>query len=90
MEDSLDKALERLFPRGGGAVAPTTAQPVQPAPPGGAPPPPQPAVATDTLSAQALDHYRRALRAQRDGNWALYGEEIEKLGKVLEQLEKRR
>jgi hypothetical protein len=30
------------------------------------------------------------LRAQRDGNWALYGEEIEKLGKVLEQLEKRR
>jgi uncharacterized protein len=90
MEDSLDKALERLFPRGAAAVAPTTAQPLQSASPGSAPPPPQPGAATDALSLQALDHYRRALRAQREGNWALYGEEIEKLGKVLEQLEKRR
>ncbi len=89
MEDSLDKALDRLFPRGAAAAAPTPAQP-PPAASGSAPPPQAAGAVTDTLSAQALDHYRRALRAQRDGNWALYGEELEKLGKVLEQLEKRR
>jgi uncharacterized membrane protein (UPF0182 family) len=26
------------------------------------------------------------LQAQRDGNWALYGQEIEQLGEVLAQL----
>jgi uncharacterized membrane protein (UPF0182 family) len=40
----------------------------------------------EALTAQALEHYRRAIAAQRAGNWALYGEELAKLGKVLEQL----
>ena len=89
MEDSLDKALERLFPRGGAPVAAAASVPaMQTARPAATAPPPS--AGTDPLSVQALDHYRRALKAQRDGNWALYGEEIEKLGKVLEQLEKRR
>jgi hypothetical protein len=90
MEDSLDKALDRLFPRGGAAAA-TGALQMAPstAPDQAAPARPATGV-SDTLSAQALDHYRRALKAQRDGNWALYGEELEKLGKVLEQLEPRR
>ena len=35
-------------------------------------------------------HYARALQAQRDGNWALYGEEIKKLGDVLEKMKTRR
>lgn len=90
MEDSLDKALDRLFPRGGAAVAAGVAQMAPSAAPGGAAPAPPSTEATDTLSAQALDHYRRALKAQRDGNWTLYGEELGKLGTVLEQLEKRR
>ena len=89
MEDSLDKALERLFPRGGAPVAAAASMPaMQTTGPAATAPPPS--AGTDPLSVQALDHYRRALKAQRDGNWALYGEEIEKLGKVLEQLEKRR
>jgi uncharacterized membrane protein (UPF0182 family) len=89
MEETLDKALDRLFPRGGTVVAAGAAQVAPSAAPGQATPA-RPATAVgDTLSVQALDHYRRALKAQRDGNWALYGEELEKLGKVLEQMEKR-
>ena len=29
------------------------------------------------------------VQAQRDGNWALYGEEIRKLGELLDQLGRR-
>jgi uncharacterized membrane protein (UPF0182 family) len=38
------------------------------------------------LSKQALEHYQRALQAQRNGNWALYGDEIRRLGEALEQM----
>jgi uncharacterized membrane protein (UPF0182 family) len=38
------------------------------------------------LAAQALAHYERAMAAQREGNWALYGEEIKKLGEVLARM----
>lgn len=40
------------------------------------------------LAAQANDHYERATAAQREGNWALYGEEMKKLGDVLAQMDK--
>ncbi len=33
--------------------------------------------------ARAQEHYERAIKAQRDGNWALYGEEIERLGEII-------
>ena len=88
MEETLDGALSRLFGRGTGAP-PERALPTgtliadagspQPAPGAPAEPP-------GGLVSQAGDHYRRALEAQRDGNWAEYGEEIEQLGQVLEQL----
>ena len=42
---------------------------------------------TETLTLQAQDYYNRALRAQRDGDWAQYGVEIEQLGNILEQLQ---
>jgi uncharacterized membrane protein (UPF0182 family) len=41
-----------------------------------------PAAAGD-LAARAREHYDRAIKAQREGNWALYGEEIEKLGEII-------
>lgn len=44
---------------------------------------------TPTVSAlarRAREHYERAMQAQRAGNWALYGEEIERLGRVLDQM----
>ena len=43
-----------------------------------------------TLTAEARDHYQRALDAQRQGNWALYGDEIKRLGEVLERMESAR
>jgi len=84
MEETLDEALQRLFPRHGGPPAPPTAGP-EPAPVEAAP---TGAAATDaaTLAAQARDHYQRALKAQREGNWALYGEEIKRLGEILDKL----
>ena len=41
------------------------------------------------LTNLAQGHYSRALDAQRQGNWSLYGEEIEQLGQVLEELRER-
>jgi uncharacterized membrane protein (UPF0182 family) len=35
---------------------------------------------------QAQSHYDKAISAQRAGNWAEYGKEIEALGNVLQQL----
>jgi uncharacterized protein len=92
MEETLDAALDRIFPGGpsrtdAAPAAATGAQPQQPsaaAPPAGAP------ASSDvaSLAAQARQHYQRALQAQRDGNWALYGEEIKKLGDILERMKR--
>jgi uncharacterized protein len=84
MEETLEGALDRLFGPVAG-VAPRMAEaPVataEPAATGRAGPP------LDVgLAAQAREHYQRALQAQRDGNWALYGQEIGRLGEVLERL----
>jgi len=83
MEETLDEALDRLFSR-----------PEAPPPP----PPPSTTKAVDAaaplpegaaaLAAQARQHYERAIQAQREGNWALYGEEIKRLGEVLDKLAK--
>ena len=93
MEETLDQALGRLFGSGqgpapralpaGAMVAELGAQ--QPAAAAAATP--SAPVATGPLVGQASGHYRRALQAQRDGNWALYGQEIERLGEVLTQLD---
>jgi uncharacterized membrane protein (UPF0182 family) len=89
MEETLDAALDRLFPRDGRPRADATAG----APPEAGAQAPQPGAQVETasadvagLAAQARAHYQRALQAQREGNWALYGEEIRKLGEVLEKM----
>jgi uncharacterized protein len=89
MEETLDAALARLFPTTGprrGAAAPGTAG----AAPGAIPSEPAIAAAVENLVNQARTHYQRAIQAQRDGNWALYGEEIKRLGEVLERISARR
>ena len=40
---------------------------------------------TRELIKRALEAYEAALSAQRDGNWTRYGEEIRKLGEILQQ-----
>ncbi len=39
------------------------------------------------LISRAKEHYEAALRAQQQGNWSLYGQELEKLGEILQQME---
>jgi uncharacterized protein len=90
MDDTLNAALAKIFP--GGAAAPSTAvavaegQPPQ-SPASGKTPAGSPETAA--LAEQARGHYDRAIQAQREGNWALYGEEIRKLGEVLQRMRNR-
>ena len=42
--------------------------------------------ATADLLRQAQQHYDRAISAQRAGDWAAYGREIDQLGAALKQL----
>jgi uncharacterized protein len=84
MEETLDAALERIFPGGARPGPPSTS--VQSPARGEQPPVESGAADIAALAAQARDHYQRALQAQREGNWALYGEEIRKLGDLLERM----
>jgi uncharacterized protein len=83
MEPTLEEALFRVFSAGSSATAPTA---------GSASDPPLSGTATlrdvRELSRAAMDVYNRAIEAQRRGDWAKYGEEIEKLKKELDALVK--
>jgi uncharacterized membrane protein (UPF0182 family) len=78
MQETLDGALTELF---GGSSRPRNV----PAPSEAAVP-----AAADTglrtLAADARRLYEAALQAQRDLDWARYGEEMRQLGEVLERL----
>ena len=86
MEPTLEASLGQIF---GGPPSPVTPSvvasrsPEQPATT-------KPAADAQSLSGQAKQHYDRALQAQREGDWARYGEEIKRLGAVLEQISKQK
>jgi hypothetical protein len=83
MDETLEGSLAQIF--GGAGQAPHVPTLVADAQnPPAAPAPGAPAQAA--LAEQALEHYQRALQAQRDGNWSLYGEEIRQVGELLERL----
>ncbi|MEX2661826.1 MAG: UPF0182 family protein [Vicinamibacterales bacterium] len=91
MEETLDEALARIFPSDGRPPAPEAVPGAAGVEPAGAQPPraaPVEGSAADVaiLAAQARAHYQRALEAQRAGDWARYGEEIKRLGEVLEKM----
>ncbi|HET9513798.1 MAG TPA: UPF0182 family protein, partial [Gemmatimonadales bacterium] len=82
MEETLDAGLTRLF---GGSSGIGT-QPERPAgtEAAGAPAPGE--TELRSLLGEARRHYEAALAAQRAGDWARYGEEIRRLGELLERL----
>jgi len=87
MEETLNEALERLFPASGATQRLTTTpqpsqQPQRPTESGSAAPP----SSGGSVAAEAQRHYERALEAQRAGDWARYGEEIRQLGETLKRL----
>jgi uncharacterized membrane protein (UPF0182 family) len=96
MEPTLDAALARIFGGDGtGARRPattstsTSTSATPPATTGQqAGPPAVPAKVDATLIERARQHFDRAMQAQRDGNWALYGEEIKLLGETLRGMSK--
>jgi uncharacterized membrane protein (UPF0182 family) len=79
MAETLDAGLSLLFGGGDGrpsVVVDTTR----------AAPPPAATGASATLIRQVQDAYDRAIAAQRAGNWAQYGEEMNRLGELLRRL----
>jgi hypothetical protein len=84
MAETLDAALATLF---GGAATPAATVSVDSA--AAAHPPNVTADNTAELVREARQHYDRAIAAQRAGDWATYGREIEQLGRVLGQLRPR-
>jgi uncharacterized protein len=90
MEATLEAAIDRIFPKPGakpGAPPETTEAGVETT--GANAKAPSTAGDLTTLAAEARAHYDRAIQAQRDGNWALYGEELKKLGEVLQRMKNR-
>ncbi len=84
MEETLEASIAKIF---GGAV------PESAGPAGTAPAAPSSATQPATggpanLVKDARDAYDQAMQAQRQGDWAKYGEEINKLGAILENLKR--
>ncbi|MEW6108877.1 MAG: UPF0182 family protein [Nitrospirota bacterium] len=78
MEETLDAALSRIF---GDVRVSEEAAPFESVR--------LPAVKEERgLTALAKEHFDRAIKAQRDGNWALYGEEIKRLGEIIRKMQK--
>jgi uncharacterized membrane protein (UPF0182 family) len=99
MEPTFDQAIARLFgqadrtgpPRpGASTTAGTSGTPGTPGTSGTLATPAAPAgvdaAAWNRMADEARDTYRRALEAQKAGDWAKYGEEIRRLGELLERM----
>jgi uncharacterized membrane protein (UPF0182 family) len=83
MEDTLEKAIDKIFAR-----SPILKLDDAPVGQGAGPAIP---LTTGTesgaaLAALAQQHFEAALKAQREGNWAVYGDEIKKVGELLGQM----
>jgi uncharacterized membrane protein (UPF0182 family) len=95
MGESLDEGLNALFGSGAAAQARASVQDslstlgVEPSVVGGGAVPPTgaaPSGAVADLLREAQTHYDRAIAAQRAGNWADYGREIDQLGATIRAL----
>jgi hypothetical protein len=79
MEPTLDQALIKLFGEG-----PAVSQPEQPEE---NPAEETPAQSVKDLAKQARDLYDQATEQLKEGNWAGYGESIDKLNAIISELE---
>ena len=97
MGETLEEGLNALFGSGGGALTRATAADslatlgIEPSVVGGGAPSAPTAGAAPSgpvsdLLREAQTHYDRAIAAQRAGNWAEYGREIEQLGATIRAL----
>ncbi len=82
MEETLEQAIDRIFSRS--AVlkfdnAPATDTPAAGTPVTGTEP-------IETLAALARQHFEAAVKAQREGDWARYGEELKQVEDILQRM----
>jgi len=87
MEPTLDLALARLFGQAD-RTQPAKPETTGATPAAGAAAPSSPS--WERVAADARDAYQRAIEAQRAGDWAKYGEEIKRLGELLERLKQQK
>jgi uncharacterized membrane protein (UPF0182 family) len=73
MEENLELALQRLF--GKGQIVPKVKALIE-----------KIKISTEDLAKEAKQVYEEALEFLRQGNWADYGEQIEKLGEILQKM----
>jgi uncharacterized membrane protein (UPF0182 family) len=81
MEETLEESIARIFQ--GEAVSEGTLEPEIPVATGPASTAPP---SSSGLVEQAKAAYDRAVQAQRQGDWARYGEQLKRLGAILEEL----
>lgn len=81
MEPTLEASIARIFET---HVAPSAAGVAE----GVSPPGKEAPAAAADLIRRAGEAYDRAVQAQRQGDWATYGEELKKLGTILSDLQK--
>jgi len=95
MERTLEAGLARIFglPASGQSAVPASAAAIAAGAPATSPadpsaPAPSAATpgATSDLAVEAQATFERAIAAQRAGDWAKYGEEIKRLGELLDRL----
>ena len=84
MQETLEQGLAELF---GGAAAPGRERAPAVAAREAAPEPATSDTAVRALIAEAWRRYQAALEANRQVDWARYGEEFRRLGEALERLE---
>lgn len=82
MEDSLELSLAKIFPLPKDEEPPV----VTPKPPEASIKPPPDADTVSELIDLASITFNEALEAQKNGNWALYGEKLNELSGILEKL----
>ena len=80
MEETLEAGLAKIFGTAEDQAKPLGETPAQSSPTGEAD------MTKEGLLNQANESYEAAIRAQREGDWGRYGEEIKKLGEILSKL----